>query len=176
MPPKVIPVPRAQLKAYLGSDPGSIAPRPSRRRRHLLIAIAFTLLLIGALVLPPLINITRYQHRISPSLAASLGRPVEVSGITLQLLPRPGVQIANFVVDSTAGFSAEPILQCSSVTAAFRIMSLWRGRLEIARISLDEPSLNLERAPSGEWNFASVLLQASRTQQAPTGRTGAGGE
>jgi uncharacterized protein involved in outer membrane biogenesis len=171
MQPKVIAVPRAQLKTYLGSDPDSTPPRPSRRRLHLFIAIAFTLLLIGALVLPPLINISRYQHRISASLAASLGRPVEVSGITLELLPRPGVQITNFVVDSTAGYSDEPILKCSSVTAAFRIMSLWRGRLEIARISLDEPSLNLERAPGGQWNFASVLLQASRTQQAPTGRT-----
>ena len=101
---------------------------------------------------------------------------MEVSGIKLQLLPRPAVQIANFVVDSTTGYSAEPILQCSSVTAAFRIMSLWRGRLEIARISLDEPSLNLERAPNGQWNFASVLLQASRTQQAPTGRPPARGQ
>jgi hypothetical protein len=126
--------------------------------------------LIAAFVLPPLINISRYQRRISASLAAALGHPVEVSGITLQLLPRPGVQIANFVVDSNPGFSAEPILQCSSVTAVFRLTSLWRGQLEIARISLDEPSLNLERAPDGQWNFASVLLQASRTPQAPTGR------
>ena len=145
------------------------APARHRHRRHLALAIVLILLVVAALVLPPLINISRYQHRISASLAASLGHPVEVSGITLILLPRPGVQIANFVVDSTAGYSAEPILQCSSVTAAFRIMSLWRGRLEIARISLDEPSLNLERAPDGQWNFASVLLQASRSQQAPTG-------
>src|SRR3984885_1313861 len=101
MRPKVIAVPRAQLKDYLESDPDTAAPRPSRRRLHLLIAIAFALLLIGALGLPPLITISRYQHRISASLAASLGRPVEVSGITLELLPRPGVQIANFVVDST---------------------------------------------------------------------------
>jgi uncharacterized protein involved in outer membrane biogenesis len=157
-------------------DPESSRPasaielRPPRRlRRHLLIAASLILLLVAALVLPPLINISRYQRRISASLAASLGHPVEVSGITLQLLPRPGVQIANFVVDSAPGYSAEPILQCSSVTAAFRILSLWRGRLEIARISLDEPSLNLERAPDGEWNFASLLLQASRAQQAPTG-------
>lgn len=144
--------------------------RLSRHRRHLLIVAVLIALLIAALVLPPLINISRYQHRIAASIAAGIGHPVEVSGITLQLLPRPGVQISNFVVDSTAGFSAEPILQCSSVTAAFRLMSLWRGRLEIARISLDEPSLNLERAPDGQWNFASVLLQASRTPQTPTGR------
>jgi hypothetical protein len=126
-------------------------------------------LVVAALVLPPLINISRYQRQISASLAASLGHSVEISGIKLQLLPRPGVQIADFVVDSAPGFSAEPILQCSNVTAAFRILSLWRGRIEIARISLDEPSLNLERAANGQWNFASVLLQASRTAQAPTG-------
>ncbi len=145
-------------------------------RRHLLIAVSLVLLLVAALVLPPLINISHYQRRIAASLTASLGHPVEVSGITLVLLPRPGVQIANFVVDSTAGYSAEPILQCSSVTAAFRILSLWRGRLEIARISLDEPSLNLERARDGQWNFASVLLQASRSQQAPTGLAAARGQ
>ena len=175
MRPNVIPVPRAQLKDYLGSDPDSAAPKRSRRR-HLFLAIALALLVIAALVLPPLINIGRYQRRIAASLAASLGHPVEVSGIKLHLLPRPGVQIANFVVDSTSGFSTEPMLQCSSVTAAFRMASLWRGRLEIARISLDEPSLNLERAPNGQWNFASVLLQASRTPQAPTGRTVARGQ
>ncbi len=140
------------------------------RRRPLLIAAVIGLLIAAALALPPFININRYQRQIAASLQAGLGHPVEISGIKLVLLPRPGVEIANLVVDSNPGFSAEPILQCSSVTAGFRLTSLWRGRLEISRISLDEPSLNLERAPSGEWNFASVLLQAARTPQAPTGR------
>src|ERR1700710_1821525 len=87
-------------------NPESSRPAPDvelrprgRLRRHLLIAASLILLLVAALVLPPLINISRYQHRISASLAASLGHSVEVSGITLHLLPRPGVQIANFVVD-----------------------------------------------------------------------------
>ncbi|HEY3989503.1 MAG TPA: AsmA family protein [Acidobacteriaceae bacterium] len=171
MRPEAMPVP----KGYLEAEPETASP-DHPRRRHLLVAISLIVLLVAALVLPPLINISRYQRQISASLAASLGHPVEISGIKLQLLPRPGVQIATFAVDSNAGFSAEPILQCSSVTAAFRIMSLWRGRLEIARISLDEPSLNLERTPDGQWNFASVLLSASRTQQAPTGRPIAHGQ
>lgn len=154
-----------------------VRPGPSHRhRRRLALAIVLVFLIVAALVLPPLINLGRYQRQIAASLGAALGHPVEVSGITLQLLPRPGVQIANFVVDSAPGYSAEPILQCSSVTAAFRLTSLWRGHLEIARISLDEPSLNLERAPNGQWNFASVLLQASRAQQAPTGRAAPHGQ
>jgi uncharacterized protein involved in outer membrane biogenesis len=143
---------------------------PGARRRHLLLALTLALLLVAAFVLPPLININRYQRQIAASIAAGIGHPVEISGVRLQVLPRPAVQIADFTVDSNPGFSAEPILQCSSVTAALRLTSLWRGHLEIARIALDEPSVNLERAPDGQWNFASVLLQASRIPQAPTGR------
>ncbi len=138
------------------------------RRRQMLFAGALALLLVAALILPPLININRYQRQIAASLSASLGRPVEVSAARLQLLPRPALQIGNFAVGAAAGFGAEPMLQCSSVTAALRLSSLWRGRLEIARISLDEPSLNLERSASGEWSFQSLLVQASRTPQAPT--------
>ena len=171
MPARPVLVAQKPARKDLCENVEPIRPGPShRRRRRLALAAVLLFLVVAALVLPPLINLSRYQRQIAASLGAALGHPVEVSGITLQLLPRPGVQIANFVVDSAAGYSAEPILQCSSVTAAFRLTSLWRGHLEIARISLDEPSLNLERAANGQWNFASVLLQASRAQQAPTGK------
>lgn len=138
------------------------------RRKQMLIACTLALLLVAALILPPLININRYQRQIAASLSASLGRSVEVSSARLHLLPRPALEIGNFAVEAAPGFGAEPILQCSSVTAALRLSSLWRGQLEIARISLDEPSLNLSRSAAGEWNFESLLLRASRTPQAPT--------
>jgi AsmA-like protein len=143
-------------------------PQKSRSRHVPVLGGLLLLLILAALILPPLININRYQRRIVASLSTGLGRPVEVSGIHLRLLPRPGVQIAHFAVEEDPAFGAEPILQCSDVSAAFRLLSLWRGRLEIARISLDEPSLDLGRNAQGEWNFASVLTQASRTLQAPT--------
>ncbi len=147
--------------------PGS----PGRRRRHVRWTVGgLLLLLLAALVLPPLININRYQHRIAASLSASLGRPVEIAGMRLELLPRPGVEIAHFAVEEGPPFGAEPMLLCSNVSASFRLLSLWRGQLEISRISLNEPSLNLERNGQGEWNFASVLTQASRSLQAPTAR------
>ena len=141
-----------------------------------MFAGTLALLLVAALLLPPLININRYQRQIAASLSASLGRPVEVSGARLHLLPRPALEIGNFTVDAAPGFGAEPILQCSSVTAALRLSSLWRGQLEIARISLDEPSLNLTRTEAGQWNFESLLVQASRIPQAPTAGQHTGGQ
>ncbi len=51
-----------------------------------------------------------------------------------------------------------------------RLSSLLRGRLEIARLSLTEPSLNLVRDREGRWNLESLLERAARTPVAPTAK------
>jgi hypothetical protein len=146
------------------------------RRRWWIPGVLALLLVLGAVLLPPLIHLNRYQRRIAASLSQSLGRPVEFSGVRLELLPRPGFAISNFAVEEAPGFGAEPMLVCSEVSASVRLLSLWRGRLEISRISLDEPSLNLERNAEGYWNFGAVLTQASRAATAPTGQRTPGRE
>lgn len=128
----------------------------------------------GALVLPPLINLNRYQRRIADSIGNSLGRRVHLSAVTLRLLPRPGLELSNFVVDEDPAFGAEPTLYAPTVDASIRLSSLWRGRLEIGRISLDQPSLNLVRNGDGHWNIGTVLLQASHIPNAPTAQRHAG--
>jgi hypothetical protein len=133
------------------------------------ISLIIVVVLAFAIVIPPLFNIERYQHRIADNISRSLGRPVHFSHISLRLLPRPGFDLTDFTIEEGPGFGAEPILHSSSVSASIRLLSLWRGRLEIAHISLEEPSLNLVRQ-QGRWNFASVMTQASRTSIAPTGQ------
>ncbi len=141
---------------------------PPARKRWLFLGA--TVLLLLALVLPPLINIGRYQRRIAASISQSIGRPVHMSSVSLRLLPMPAIQMSNFVVDEQAGFGSEPILRADGVLAYPRLSSLWRGRLEIARIRFDDPSVNLVRTSSGAWNFASILVQAAHSSTAPTGQ------
>jgi len=147
---------------------GPIVPRRPGSRQWLPLIIVVALAF--AIIVPPLFNIERYQHRIAVNISRSLGRQVHFSHISLRLLPRPGFDLTDFTVEEGPGFGAEPILHSSSVSASIRLLSLWRGRLEIARIALDEPSLNLVRNPAGKWNFASVVTQASLTPVAPTGQ------
>ena len=52
-----------------------------------------------------------------------------------------------------------------------RVSSLLRGHLEISRLSLSEPSLNLVRNPEGRWNLEGMLERAARTPVAPTSKT-----
>lgn len=147
-----------------------MAQEKKRRLRRRWIVLAIILLLIAALVLPPLVNLNRYRREIAASISGSIGRPVSMSSVSFQLLPLPALSLSNFVVAEPPGFGAEPMLQADSVTAYPRISSLWRGRLEISRIDFDHASLNLVRDPDGAWNFASVLVRAAETPQAPTGQ------
>lgn len=134
------------------------------------VALIVLLLLIAALVLPPLINLNRYQRRIAEAMGNSLDRPVHLASVTLRLLPRPGLVLSDVIVEEDPAFGTEPTLRAPSVDAYIRLTSLWRGRLEIGRISFDQASLNLVRNDEGRWNIGTVLLQASHISNAPTGQ------
>src|SRR5207244_11171236 len=75
------------------------------------------------------------------------------------------------VVLDGPSFSAEPMLRAQEVTAALRLRSLLRGRFEIGRLSLKEPSFNLVRRDDGHWNVESLLERAAHTPVAPTSHT-----
>src|SRR5262249_5948856 len=64
----------------------------------------------------------------------------------------------------------EPLLRATDVTASLRLVPLLRGRLEIARLSLSEPSLNLARNDAGHWNVEELVERAARIPVAPTGK------
>src|ERR1700733_13997975 len=150
---------------------GGEEKRPSPRRW---IVLAALLLAVVTFVLPPLVNISRYQHRIADAIGRSIGRPVHISSVKLHLLPLPGFELSGFSVEEDPHFGSEPILHSASVVAYLRLLSLWRGRLEVSRIHFDDASLNLVRDPDGKWNLGSILVQAAHIPNAPTGQRYAG--
>lgn len=144
-----------------------MASRPSGKtiRRGALIAVA---LAAAAILLPPFINVSRYKGRITGSMSSALGRSVTCDSVGLRLFPQPGFYLANVAIGDDPAYSSEPILHADEVTAYLSLSSLWRGRLEIARLNLNYPSLNLVERGDANWNLESLLWKASRTQAAPT--------
>lgn len=144
----------------IDSDVDEEKARKSRWNRRIALIGILIALIAAAVVLPPLINIGRYQRRITALMTRSMGRPVHMSGVELRLLPRPGFVLHDLSVSEDLEFGAEPILSARTVVASIRIPSLWRGRLEIDRVSVDEASLNLVRSADGRWNLDSLLMGA----------------
>jgi uncharacterized protein involved in outer membrane biogenesis len=132
----------------------------SHWRRRAVLAGGLIVLVAAFVVLPPLINIGRYQRRVAVLMSQSLGRPVHMSSVELRLLPRPGFVLHDLSVSEDPEFGSEPILSAQTVVASIRMLSLWRGRLEIDRVSVDVASLNLVRSAQGRWNLDSLIMSA----------------
>jgi hypothetical protein len=145
------------------------------RRRWVWACVVAAVLLL--LLTPPLLNVNRLKRRIATSISASLGRPVELDGVTMHLLPVPGFTLQNLVVSEDAAFGAEPIIRANVVDVTLRPSSLWRRRVEISSMTFEQPtSLNLVRNKAGEWNVQSLLMHAASVNTAPTEQRKAGPE
>ncbi len=138
------------------------------RRRIFLVILALVVL---GVVVPPSITLKRFHARIQGAIAQAVGRPVTLGGITLRLFPEPGFNLRGLVIGDDPALSAEPMLRADEVTATLRLSSLWRGRLEIGKLSFKYPSMNLVRGPDGRWNIESLLEQVRKIPSAPTAQT-----
>lgn len=141
--------------------------RKNGRRAVLGLAVAVLL----AIAVPPLFNVNRYRADVTDAIGRAMGRRVSVDSVRLRLFPQPGFLLSNLVIADDPAFSAEPLLRAGDVTASLRLTSLWRGRLEMARLSLSYPSLNLVRRRDGHWNLESLLARTASAPAAPTGNT-----
>jgi uncharacterized protein involved in outer membrane biogenesis len=137
----------------------------SSRRR---VGAGVFLLLALFLIRP---GASRLKSRIIHAISFGVGRSADIGAVHVRLLPRPGFDLENLVVYDDPAFGAEPILRASEVTAALRLTSLLRGRLEIARLELTEPSLNLVHGENGRWNLEALLERSAHTPLAPTAKT-----
>jgi hypothetical protein len=138
----------------------------STKRRVLTAAVVVVLALF--LVRP---GAARLKARITNSISRAVARPADISSVHLRFLPRPGFDLDNLVIYEDPAFGAEPMLRATKVTAVVRLTSLLRGRLDIARLDLNEPSLNLVRRADGRWNWDDLLERTERTPLAPTSKS-----
>src|ERR1039457_4313600 len=151
-PPKRITIEKTMTEDVQGRQ---------RKRGRLWLALAVVAGLLAVLLVPPLVSVSRYKSRITQLMSASLRRPVRLSSVELRLLPRPGFVLTDLTVEEDPAYGAEPVLHANTVTASIRLLSLWRGQLEIGRISVDEASLNLVRTAAGRWNLDPLFRTAA---------------
>jgi len=138
----------------------------SSRRQVVTVA---AVILLGLFLVRP--GAARLKARIANSISLAVARPAEIGAVHLRFLPQPGFDLENLIIYEDPAFGAEPMLRAPEVTAVVRLTSLVRGRLDISRLELTEPSLNLVRLADGRWNWQGLLERAERTPLAPTAKS-----
>ena len=94
-------------------------------------------------------------------LAASFGRPVDVSWFDFSLLDGARIEAHLVSVSDDPHFGNEYFLRADALTAGLRWTALFAGRFEFGSVSLSRPSLNLARDAEGHWNIERWLPPAS---------------
>jgi len=150
------------------AERGAVKTFLSKRR----VWVAAAVMVLALFLLRP--GASKLKARITRSISQGVGRNVEIGGVQFRFLPQPGFDLDNVVIHENPGFGAEPMLRAQEVTAVIRLRSLARGRLEIARLELSEPSLNLVRRADGRWNWEDLLERTERAPLAPTAKAKSG--
>ena len=121
------------------------------------VAAAIVALAIAAVVVVPyVVDTSRVQRLIAGTVSQAIGRPVRFSAIAVRSLPWPSVELTGLEVADDPRFGPAPFLKLEKGTLRLGLLALLRGRVEITRVILTQPSIALVQDRQGQWNIASL--------------------
>lgn len=138
------------------------------------IVAAFLLLV---LLLPLFVNVNAYRPKIESLLETSLHRKVSLGTIHLSIFSG-GVSVDNVSIADDPSFSVGNFLAADSISVGVKLLPLIFSRdLEVTRITVEKPVINLIRSASGTWNFSTLGSGSAPAAQpaAPAPASGSSG-
>ncbi|HEU5016771.1 MAG TPA: AsmA family protein [Pseudolabrys sp.] len=110
-----------------------------------------------------LISADAVRQRVLSEIRTATGLTPTLRGpVTVSLFPSGRVTFA----DVTLGAAGKPALTAEKLTARLRFFPLLIGRVEIADVSLEQPTITVEVGPNGRTNW-SGLIEALASSQKP---------
>lgn len=142
------------------------------KNKKLLIIILGSLLALtvgGLAAIPYFIDAQSLKIRIMAQLETALQRKVSVQEAEITVFTGPGIRLRRIAIFDDPRFAATPFVTLDSLAVKPRLLPLLRGKLEMASVQLDAPTIQLIKNPQGVWNFESLGQQTSAAAGQPTG-------
>ncbi len=139
-------------------------PLPAALGLKRLIIALLTVFAVAAGVLTAaeyLISADNVQRQVLSELRAVTGlNPVLRGKVDISLFPTGSVSFA----DVTLGDGKQPALTAERLTARLRFFPLLLGRVEIADVALERPTIAIDMAADGRTNWSGLLEALARSQ------------
>jgi AsmA protein len=141
------------------------------RRAALVGVIAVSVLLLGVLVLPFLVDVNHFRPAIQSAMTRSLGREVRIGDLHFSIWSGTVTASDLSIVDDPA-FGQQDFLRAKTLKLSINPwQAAFSRKLNVKGVSIDSPDTVLTQAPSGMWNFSSLGVKAS-AQSEPSGTDG----
>src|ERR1019366_663120 len=129
-------------------------------------AIVVGVLIVAMIAIPLLVNVNNFRPEIESNLSSALGRPVKVGNLSLSLFSG-SVQADQLSIADDPKFSNAPFIQAKTLRVGVELMPLlFSKHLNVTKIVIDHPEINLLRNREGVWNFSSLGNQSAQTAKA----------
>ena len=106
------------------------------------------------------LNINSYVQRnreyLIQQAEKAVERQIDVQNIEVNLWNGIGVRFENFRLADDPSFSSDPFVQAKSLQANVRLLPLLRKDVQVKRLILHQPGINIIRNRQGVYNFASL--------------------
>jgi AsmA protein len=126
------------------------------RRVVLIGVIVVAVLVVGVLALAFAVDANEFRPAIESELSQSLGRPVKIGDLKLNILSGT-VTASDVSIADDPSFSKEPFLRTKALSLSIDLLNLLFSRkLNVNGMTIDTPETVLIQTPSGVWNFSSL--------------------
>ncbi|MGH9895657.1 MAG: AsmA family protein, partial [bacterium] len=133
-----------------------------------LSALIFTLL---GRFLNTLVDKNRY--RLVQELQKSLGRSLTFEELRLDFWGGPGLSVTQVRVAEDPRFAAAPFIQSKELRMQLRWLPLLWGRVEVRKLILDEPEIQIIRNEAGNLNLFALAVARESPGESREDRPGA---
>ena len=108
-----------------------------------------------------LISADAVRHQVLSEIRAVTGlNPILRGQATVSLFPTGSVSFADVVL----GDAKQPALAAERLTARLRFFPLLMGRVEIADVALEKPTISVAMEPNGKSNWSGLIEALTRSQ------------
>ena len=133
-------------------------PRSALRRAFkwtgIVVGTLIALLIIAIVVIPHVVNTGPVKREIQNVASRSSGRAVTIAGpLSLSLFPWVGFDAADVTMANAPGFGDRPFMHVKELEIHVKLIPLLFHKVEVSGITLDAPTLNLERRADGVGNW-----------------------
>jgi AsmA protein len=141
------------------------------------IAVVVVLLVAAAIAVPFFIPTDTYKSKLIAAVKDSTGRDLRIDGkMSFSLLPTLGVEANNVSFSNPPGASTKDMAKLGKLQVALKVLPLLHRDIEIKRLVLIDPVIDLEIDKQGRpnWQFSDAKAPPSPAKQ-PDNAAPAGG-
>jgi len=137
--------------------------------KKILIALGVVVVLIvaAAVVIPMVVPVETYKDEITKQVRTATGRDLAINGaIDLSVIPTTALTVSDVTFSNMPGGKAEHMARFKQLDIEVKLLPLLSGRLELDRLVLVEPVINLEKNAQGQpnWQFKAQASAEGDTQ------------